>query len=163
MLNDLLTAVFIVCTINFQNAFWPEWFGPYFPLSLWIPCLIYWLLYRPLWKATFMLYFISVFTATGSTIPLSLLLLLHSLIFLIILFFKRVYYINWTFFNTATVMSLLLWTPLLWMVSQWLNASFYFPPVWTWLGGGVVSWLFSLPLFVLLQQIDKLYVKKTLK
>ncbi len=163
LLSDTLTIFLMVLVIIFQNSFWPEIFGKHLPLYLWIPCLIYWLLYRTTWKATLMIYFLSFLVAASSTVLISHLLLIHSLIFLITLFFKRVYYTSWTFFSTACAISLLFFPPLLWISSILLENHFYFPPVLYWIGGGMISWLLSFPLFLLLQQTDQLCLKKTHK
>lgn len=163
LLSDTLTTFLIVLVVIFQNSIWPETIGRHFPLYLWVPCLMYWLLYRTTWKAVLMIYFLSFFIAASSTALVSHLLLIHSLTFLITLFFKRVYYTSWTFFSTACAISLLFFPLLLWISSVWLENHLYIPPVLYWIGGSVLSWALSFPLFLLLQQTDQLCLKKTYK
>lgn len=163
MIHDALIFLLNLLVVHFQNSIWPEIFGEYFPLYLWIPCLIYWLLYRSTWQAGIWIYIFSLWMAANSTILLSHFLMLLALMFLVILFFQRVYYTSLNFFSTACAVSLLCFPCLSWLLSIWLEGYFYFPPLLSWIGGGMVSWILSFPLFFLFTWIDHLQIKKTPK
>ena len=44
--NYIVMILLIFCIILIQNSIWPSLFGIYAPIYLWLPCLIYWGLYR---------------------------------------------------------------------------------------------------------------------
>ncbi len=140
--------------IIIQSGLWPL-IVKSLPLYLWVPYLIYWILYRHTIETVVMIYILSFMIASSSSILVSHLLLIHAVMFLTILFFKRVYYTSMKFFSTACGVSLLLFPLLLWVLSVWLEGQFYFPGLLVCLGGGVLSWGLGFPLLFSVQFIDK--------
>ncbi len=151
------TIIMIVCILLImivQNSLWPLSVSKGIPIYLWIPCLVYWFLYRTTGESLLMIYFISLITAGSTTVLVSYLLLIHALIFLVILLFKRVYYTSLVFFSVATGLSLLCFPVLLWMIS--MGSEKYVSQVFFWLNGSVVSWLLSFPLLWLFTKTDRI-------
>lgn len=156
----LLTFFYMIITIFFisilQNNIWPVIVGIHLPLQLWIPCLVYWALFRSAGPAIFFIYLMMINMVSTSAIPFGCLLGVTSLITLLLIFFKRVYYINWMFFSIGTALVLLFFPLLLWLFSGWTDEKIYIPNLIFWLGGGLMNWLFSFPLLWLFQWVDQL-------
>ena len=152
----MISFIFIIIMI--QNSFWPSFFGTYIPVYLWIPCLIYWALYRQPGETTFMVYFIAMSVAANSSLMTGYLLTCNSLVFLSLLVFKRVYYTSWVFFSTACAFTLFFFPILLWILPQITDGKTYFPGFIPWLAGGLITWILSFPLLGLFQWIDNLTI-----
>ena len=146
--------IFFISTI--QNNIWPVIFGIHLPLQLWIPCLVYWVLYRSTASAIFFIYLITINMISLSVISLGCLLGIASFIAFLLIFFKRVYYVNWIFFSTGTAVALLFFPFLLLLFSGWTDGKIYMPHFGPWIGGGLMSWLFSFPLLWIFQRMDQL-------
>jgi len=156
----LLSVVYMVFTVLFistiQNNIWPVIFGITVPLQLWIPCLVYWTLYRSTGSIIVFVYLNTINIVSLSVLPLSGLLGITCLIALLLIFFKRVYYVNWMFFSIGTAITLFFLPVLLLCFSIWSDGKTYIPSLVFWIGGGIISWLLSFPLFWFFQRLDQL-------
>ena len=155
----LLSFAFTIFTVFFisaiQNNLWPVIFGIHLPLQLWIPCLVYWTLFRSFGSTIMFIYLITISISSLSSVPFSCLLAAVSIIVFILSFFKRVYYINWMFFSIGTALALLFFPALLWLFSGWLDNKPYIPNGVFWIGGALTAWLFSFPLLIIFQWVDQ--------
>ena len=61
------------------------------PIYLWIPCLIYWAIYRQTVETVFIVYFITFNTASTSSLLTGYFLVFNAVILLVLLLFKRIY------------------------------------------------------------------------
>ena len=161
-INYIAVTAFIPLIIIVQTGLWPSfWKGiaPSFfnaPIYLWIPYLIYWTLWRTTKEAVIIIYLLSFMIAAAGTQPAGRVLFIHCLIFLTVLFFKRVYYTSLRFFSAAVGLSLLTLPLLIGLLSLWLDGRFDFPGVRLWLMGGVLTWVLAFPLLFCLQAADHL-------
>ncbi len=155
LINYLLMILLTLIIVTIQSSIRISFFGIYLSLPLWIPLVIYWITYRQLQEAVGMVYFVTFAISSASTISLGELLMIHSFIFLVLLFFKRVYYANWVFFSIACGVSLTFFPFFLWGLSKIMGQNTYFPRLISWLLGGTLSWGLSFPLLGLLRQIDR--------
>ncbi|MDE0518086.1 MAG: hypothetical protein OXH36_00810, partial [Bdellovibrionales bacterium] len=130
---------------------------------LWIPCLIYWALYRKIGETVFMLYFITLNTIATSPLLTGYLLIFHSLILIVLFVFKRIYYTSWVFFSTACAFSVLLFPISMWILSRIMNGTVYSYMFLPWLGGGIVTWILSFPILGLMKWIDQMTIGKSAK
>ena len=157
LLNYLIMMVLILGLTTLQNTVYFSFFGlSTFPIYFWIPCLIYWALYRKIGESTFMLYFITLSVATSSSLHLGLLIIFNSLLMLSLFLFKRIYYTSWVFFSIACATTLFLFPILLWILARILEGKYYFHNILPWILGGMLTWLLSFVLLNLFQRIDKL-------
>ena len=150
----MMFTVFFISTI--QNNIWPVIFGITLPLHLWIPFLVYWTLYRSTGSTILFIYLITINMISLSVIPISCLLGIACLTTLLLIFFKRVYYVNWIFFSIGTGLTLFFFPILLLLFSFWSDEKIYIPNLIFWIGGGVISWLLSFPLLWFFQKMDQL-------
>ena len=150
--------IFILLIAMIQNSLWPTVFGTYIPIYLWIPCFIYWALYRKTGETVFMVYFITLSTVATSPLLAGYLLTFNSLVLLVLFLFKRLYYTSWIFFSAATAFTLLFSPIPLWILPQIMKGTVYFHGVIPWLGGGIVTWILSFPMLGFLKWIDHLTI-----
>ena len=150
----IISAVFLTAVI--QNSLWPVSFSISWPLQLWIPLIIYWSLYQSPPKALFCIYLTSWLISGASTTPVSSLLAINILIFIFILFFKRVYYTNWKFFSIAVIISLFFYPLLLGLMTMKTTSKILIPSLESWIGGGFVTWCASFLLLSCLQKTNRL-------
>ncbi len=153
-----MIALFLLITI-IQNSLWPSLFDN-IPIYLWIPCLIYWALYRQTVEAVFIVYFITFNTASTSSLLTGYFLVFNAVILLVLLLFKRIYYTSWMFFSIACALTLLSFPVLLWVLTRMMNGPVYFHGFIAWLGGGLMTWILSFPLLGLFQWVDHLTITK---
>jgi len=158
-LNYSIMIISIPVITMIQNSLWPSLSGIKIPVYLWIPCLIYWGLYRKTTEAVFMVYFITLNIASTSSLPAGYLLTFNSSILLILLLFKRIYYTSLIFFSTACAASLFFFPILLWSLSWVIDGKTYFHGFILWLGGGITTWILSFPLLGVFQWIDNITAK----
>ncbi len=152
--------IFILMITLLQNV-WSGLFGFDIPIYLWIPCIIYWSLYRKTGETVFMVYFITLNVASTSALSAGYLLVCNSLVLLVILLFKRVYYTSLTFFSKASALTLLLYPIGLWTLSQTMEGKGYLQGILPWLTGSVITWILSFPLLSLFQKVDSATTIKT--
>ena len=156
VLNYLAMTAMVFFVTLVQNSLWPAVFGTYAPLYLWPACVVYWTLYHKPGSAVFIIYLVSLSTASTSSQPFGCILLFNSLIFMTIIFFKRIYYTNFKFFGTALVIALLCLPLIFWLFSLITDGKSYFYGFLPYLAGILASWLFSCPVFGMLKYIDHL-------
>ena len=161
VLNYTVMMLFIPFLTMIQNSFWPSIFGNQIPIYLWIPCVIYWALYRRTGETVLMIYFITLSVASTSSLLAGYLLAFHALVLLTLFLFKRVYYTSWIFFSTACALTLLFFPFSLWVLSHIIAGKAYFPGFLSWIGGGVATWILSFPLLSLFQWIDHLTITQS--
>ncbi len=132
--------------------------GPVFlhlPFLLWVPFMIYWILYRKTTETLIMLYFITWVVSSTSTVPTSHLLLLNSGFFLILTLFKNVYYTHKMFFGLACAVMFLLMPFTLGLLCKATGMKAYLPSLTVWVPGSVLNWFLIWPLFYLLRFADR--------
>ncbi|MDE0119993.1 MAG: hypothetical protein OXM55_08320 [Bdellovibrionales bacterium] len=161
LINYILMIIFILFIAVIQNSLWPSVFGTHIPTYLWIPCLIYWALYRKTGETVFMLYFITLNTTATSPLLTGYLLIFHSLALIVLFLFKRIYYTSWVFFSTACAFSVLFFPIPLWFLSRIINGTMYLHGFLPWIGGCIITWILSFPILGLLKWIDHRTIGKS--
>ncbi len=159
-LNYSVMMLLILLITMIQNSLLPSFFGTHIPIHLWIPCLIYWGLYRRTGETVFMIYFIALSIASSSSLLTGYLLTFNGLVLLTLLLFKRIYYTSWVFFSTGCALTLIFFPLLIWVFAQIVGGPFYFHGFLSELGGALLTWIFSFALLSLFQWIDYLTITK---
>ena len=159
-LNYFIMTLLVLLIIMVQNSLWPSFFGTHFPLYLWIPCLIYWSLYRRIGETVLMAYFIAFCLASSSPLMLGYLLSFNSLVLLILLLFKKIYYTSWVFFSVSTAGALFFFPLIIWIFAEVMGGHSYFYGFLPELGGAILTWIFSFALLGFFQWIDHLTITK---
>lgn len=160
LLNYTTMITFILMITLFQNV-WSGLFGFDIPVYLWIPCIIYWSLYRKTGETVFIVYFITLNIASTSSLFAGYLLFFNSLILLTILLLKRVYYTSLAFFSHTTALTLLFYPTGLWTLSQIMEGKSYLHGILPMLTGALLTWILSFPLLRLFQTVDSFTIIKT--
>lgn len=138
----------------------PGLFGFDIPIYLWIPCLVYWGLYRHTGETIFMVYFITLCIASTSSLLVGCLLIFNGLVLLTILLFKRIYYTSLMFFSTACALALLFFPIVLWVLSQFIEGKTYSHKIPAWLAGMLTTWALSFLLLGFFKGIDSFTLVK---
>ena len=159
-LNYSVMMLLILLIIMIQNSIWPAFFGVHIPIHLWIPCIIYWGLYRRTGETVCMIYFITLSLASSSSLLTGYLLTFNGLVLLILLLFKRIYYTSWIFFSIGCALTLIFFPLLIWVFTKIIDGHFYFYGLLPELGGAMITWIFSFLLLGLFQRIDYLTITK---
>ena len=155
-LNYWVAITLILITALVQNTLRISFFGFDAPFYLWIPCLLYWAIYRGAWSTVFMVYFITLNTVSVGALPIGYILIFNSLSVLVLFLFKRVYYTDIMFFSIATAVALLFFPIGIWVLSLVTEGPMYFHHPVSWLLGGLVTWLISFLIFYIFQRLDQL-------
>ena len=158
--NYSIMMLLILLVIMIQTSLWPTFLGTHIPIHLWIPCIIYWSLYRRTGETVCMIYFITLSLASTSALLTGYLLTFNSLVLLILLLFKRIYYTNWIFFSIGCAITLLFFPLFIWAFAKIMDGHSYFYGLLPELGGVVITWIFSFLLLGLFQQVDYLTITK---
>jgi len=156
-----MAILFIFLVILTQNSLWPSFFGTYIPIYLWIPCLIYWAIYRNTGETIFMLYFITINIASTTSLPITYLLSFHALMVLVLFLFKRIYYTSWLFFNTACACALFCFQPVIWGLSYIVDNKSYFHGWIPWIVGGIITWVLAFPILSVFQWMDHITIHRS--
>ncbi len=159
-LNYIVMGMIILLITLFQNT-GPGLFGFDIPLYLWIPCLVYWGLYRNTGETIFMVYFITLSIASTSSLLAGYLLTFNGLVLLTILLFKRIYYTSLMFFSIASALALFFFPVVLWVLSQFMESKAYLHAIPTWMAGMGITWALSFLLLGLFKGIDSFTLTKT--
>ena len=147
-------AVLVFLIGLFENSILPGVFGHLFPICLWVPFVIYWIIYRQIGPAIFMIYFVTFCLASLSSLHIGYLLVFNSLVFLTLILLKKFYYVSWVFFSLASAGALFSFPLVVYILQITMGQKVAFPNVLFWLVGGAVAWLFSFPLWGLIKWID---------
>ena len=156
LLNQTLFLFVFLLAFVVQNRLWPLGTAMALPLFLWPAFLVYGALYRGATSAVFMVYFISFFLSSSSSVPLGYVLIFNSFVTLLLLVFRRIYSINTLFFSLICALILFLFPAFLFLLASLLGESPYVYGASFWVGGAILSWLFSFPLLYLFRVLDSL-------
>ena len=160
-LKQILFALLFLCVLIFQNRIWPVLFG--LPVFLFVPFLVYVALYQKTGFVIFMLYFISFALSASSALPFSFLLVFNGFFTLVLFLFRKVYSINTLFFCLTCALILFLFPAFLFLFAQLMGEKPYIYGPLFWIGGGMVSWIFCLPLLKLFQALDRALLSQTVQ
>ena len=155
--NTLFMTGFLLFLIALQSSVLPYFFNTRFNTCFWIPYITYWYLFRKHGECIVMLYLLSYIVAATSSTPFSHLLFIHALILLILLPFKRVYFVNWKFYSISVAIILFCFPLISNLLFSWEQKRVILPHLGALVLGGALTWLFSFPLFGIMKWFDLLF------
>ncbi|HMN68797.1 MAG TPA: hypothetical protein PKC28_09700 [Bdellovibrionales bacterium] len=141
----------------FSTSLWFLVLGRFPAPMLWLIVIVYMSVTRPLWEATMMVYLLTLVNASFTAFPFEG-MLIYSLAMMVILILirERVFWGGPTFFMLMVGVASLSAPILFWLCSRWFDKNpLFIPEVFDWLIGGLLTLLFSLPVYRLYQWFDK--------
>lgn len=156
LISIVLVMALTVVMNGFQCAFWYLLFGSFPPPLLWLVALVYMSVTRTLWEATLMTYLLTFVNASFTAFPFEAMLIYSlALMFMLMLIRERVFWGGPTFFMLMVGVASLTAPILFWLTSRWFDKNpVFIPQVFDWLISGLLTVLFSLPVYRLFQLLD---------
>jgi len=156
LISILLIMALTVVFNGIQCTFWYLLFGGFPPPLLWLVALVYMSVTRTLWEATLMTYLLTLVNSSFTAFPFEA-LLVYSLVlmFMLMLIRERVFWGGPTFFMLMVGVACVTAPILYWLASRWFDKNpVFIPQIFDWLISGLLTVLFSLPLYRMFQIID---------
>jgi hypothetical protein len=101
--NYLVFVIALLLLAALQSSLWLQLFGWFPAPQLWMPILVFWVLYRELWEGVLMVYLLTVVLSGFTALSFPHFLAVNLLTCLALVFAKRrVYWAGATFFMLAT-------------------------------------------------------------
>lgn len=155
-------ALFLILTgvlITFQSCFWFEIFG-FFPSPYtWVPILTYWTLYKQPKETLIMIYCVTFLISASTTMPLSLLLIAHLLLYGLGYFLKlHIYWSSTYYFLLFAISGTFLLPPFYFVLSILLGLNerkiYYFHSA-DWIIASLLTAFLALPLYKIFRFFDQ--------
>jgi hypothetical protein len=139
-----------------QCSLWYLVFGGFPPPLLWLIVLVYMSVTRSLWEVTLMTYLLTIVNAAFTAFPFEAMLVYSlALMFIIILIRERVFWGGPTFFMLMVGVASLTAPILYWLASRWFDKNpVFIPQIFDWLISGLLTMLFSLPIYAVFKWFD---------
>jgi hypothetical protein len=153
-------ALLTLTVLGLEAAGTSLWFlvlGSFPAPMFWLITLVYVSVTRPLWEATMITYLICLVSAPFTVFPFEG-FLIYSLMLMgfIMVIRERVFWGGPTYFMLMVALTSLSAPILFWLDSRWFDKNpLHFPRIFEWLIAGLLSTLFSLPLYRLYQRLDR--------
>lgn len=156
LISIALIMLLDVILNGLQCTLWFQVFGGFPPPLLWLIVLVYMSVTRALWEATLMTYLLTLVNASFTAFPFEALLIYSlALMLMLMLIRERVFWGGPTFFMLMVGVASLSAPILYWLASRWFDKNpVFIPQIFDWLISGLLTVLFSLPLYRALQMLD---------
>ncbi len=156
MISIVLIMAMAVVLNGVQCAFWYLIFGSFPPPLMWMVVLVYMSVTRTLWEATLMTYLLTLVNTSFTAFPFEALLVYSlALMFMLMLIRERVFWGGPTYFMLMVGVASLTAPILFWIASRWFDKNpVFIPQIFDWLISGLLTMLFSLPVYRLFQFFD---------
>ncbi len=154
--NYLLYIGVTIILTSLQCSLWMQFFFYFSAPQMWIPVLAYWATYRNLSEGLLMCYLLVVVTVSLSAVPLSLLLLLNLLCFLLAITIKqRIYWLGPTYLMLVTGIITLSFPIIHFLLSWAIEPNpISDPEIIDSILTGLLTSLMALPLYFLFRKFD---------
>ena len=157
--NYILFLITTGILVTFQSSFWFEIFGSFPTPYTWVPVLIYWTLYKEPKETLIMLYLVTFLISTSTTMPLSLLLVAHLLLYGLGFFLKfHIYWSSTYYFLLFSIGGTLLLPPFYFILSMLLGFNekrIYHFHLFEWLITSILTTFLALPFYKVFRFFDK--------
>ncbi len=154
---SVLLALIVAAVLNgLQSSFWYLLFGSFPPPLFWLIVLVYMSVTRPLWEATLMVYLLSLVNSAFTVFPLGAILVFSLMLMIsLVLIRERVYWGGPTFFMLMVGAASMAAPIFYWLMSRWFEPNpVGVPQIFDWLISGLLTMLFSFPIYRLYQLVD---------
>lgn len=161
ILNLFLVILLTMLCTAFQTSLWLQVIGSFPPPNLWLCILVYLALNRSMGQAVFWFYLLSIALSGFTIFPVENFLLLNMLMLTTMAIVKaRIQWDGPTYYMLMCGAMSLLAPVLFWSISRLTDDNpVFIPEIFIWLISGLMTMLFSLVMYKILDGLDRLTLR----